>query len=132
VLVQSNEKPKVIDAAAGIVLPPKHLTELDRLAVVVSQINNSCSTVPKGAAKYTPTHQVCHNEAFNGLSPDEAADLSNWKHMRQIKRQENLDLIARNQAVYEDNFLDDLSQDKPIKCWSTLSDATQSVAILRS
>lgn len=36
VLVQSHEKPKVIDAAAGIVLPPKHLTELDRLAVVVS------------------------------------------------------------------------------------------------
>lgn len=36
VLVPSTEKPKVIDAAAGIVLPPKHLTELDRLAVVVS------------------------------------------------------------------------------------------------
>jgi len=35
VLVQSTEAPKVIDAAAGIVLPPKHLTELDRLAVVV-------------------------------------------------------------------------------------------------
>ena len=31
VLVESSEAPKVIDAAAGIVLPPKHLTELDRL-----------------------------------------------------------------------------------------------------
>jgi hypothetical protein len=132
VLVKSNEKPKVIDASAGIVLPPKHLTELDRLAVVVNQINNSCSAVPKGAVKYTPTHQVCHNEGFSGLSPEEAADLFNWKHMRQIKLQENLDLIARNQAVYEDNFLDDLSQDKPTKCWSILRDATQSVAILRS
>ena len=35
VLVESSEPPKVIDAAAGIVLPPKHLTELDRLSVVV-------------------------------------------------------------------------------------------------
>jgi hypothetical protein len=35
VLVESNEAPKVIDAAAGIILPPKHMTELDRLAVVV-------------------------------------------------------------------------------------------------
>jgi len=39
VLVKSEEKPKVIDSAAGIILPPKHLTELDRLAVVVNQIN---------------------------------------------------------------------------------------------
>lgn len=35
VLIESSEPPKVIDAAAGIVLPPKHLTELDRLSVVV-------------------------------------------------------------------------------------------------
>lgn len=35
VIVHSKEEPKVIDAAAGIVLPPKHMTELDRLAVVV-------------------------------------------------------------------------------------------------
>lgn len=39
VLVESCEKPKVIDAAAGIVLPPKHMTELDRLSVVVHQIS---------------------------------------------------------------------------------------------
>lgn len=36
VIVQSHEPPKVIDAAAGIILPPKHLTELDRLSVVVN------------------------------------------------------------------------------------------------
>jgi hypothetical protein len=36
VLVKSNEAPRIIDAAAGIILPPKHLTELDRLSVVVS------------------------------------------------------------------------------------------------
>lgn len=38
VIVESHEKPKLIDH--GLVLPPKHLTELDRLSVVVHQINN--------------------------------------------------------------------------------------------
>ena len=68
VLVESTEEPKVIDAAAGIVLPPKHLTELDRLAVVVHQIDRRCATMPKGAVKYTPSHMVTGNEAFKGLS----------------------------------------------------------------
>ena len=56
VIVQSNEPPKVIDAAAGIILPPKHLTELDRLAATVSQIDKECFSVPRGALKYTPLH----------------------------------------------------------------------------
>ena len=36
VLCESNEGPTVIDAAAGIILPPKHLTELDRLRCTVA------------------------------------------------------------------------------------------------
>ena len=72
ILVQSTEPAKVIDAAAGIVLPPKHLTELDRLAVVVHQIDRRCSTVPKGVLKYTPTHSVVQNEAFKGLTTEHA------------------------------------------------------------
>ena len=78
ILIQSNEPPKVIDAAAGIVLPPKHLTELDRLAATVRQIERECYTVPKGAYKYTPLHQVTCNEAFKGLSKDAAFSLDGW------------------------------------------------------
>jgi hypothetical protein len=54
VLVESTEAPKVIDAQAGIFLPPKHVTELDRLACTVRCIERHCSSVPKGALKYTP------------------------------------------------------------------------------
>jgi len=54
VLIESQEAPRVIDAAAGIVLPPKHLTELDRLAATVHEIDRSCSAVPRGCLKYTP------------------------------------------------------------------------------
>jgi len=35
ILIESKEPPKVIDAAAGIILQPKHLTELDRLSATV-------------------------------------------------------------------------------------------------
>ena len=54
VLIESNEPPQVIDAAAGIILPPKHLTELDRLAATVKEIDRACSAVPRGSLKFTP------------------------------------------------------------------------------
>lgn len=72
----------MIDAAAGIVLPPKHMTELDRLSVVVHQIDRRCSAVPKGVLKYTPSHLVIENEAFRGLSCENAFDLHFWQHFR--------------------------------------------------
>ena len=78
VLIESKEPAKVIDAAAGIVLPPKHVTELDRLAATVAQIDQACFSVPKGALKYTPLHQVVANEAFKGLTRDEAFTLKGW------------------------------------------------------
>ena len=78
VLVQSNEPPKVIDAAAGIILPPKNLTELDRLAATVRQIDRECFSVPRGSHKYTPLHQVTCNEAFKGLKRDDAFSLQGW------------------------------------------------------
>ena len=78
VLIESSAPPKVIDAAAGIVLPPKHLTELDRLAVTVRDIEEACATVPKGSFKYTPLHQITTNEAFKGLSRDQAFTLEGW------------------------------------------------------
>jgi len=81
-LIESNEPAVVIDSAAGIVLPPKHLTELDRLSVVVREIDNSCSTVPKGALKYTPLDTVVFNEAFRGLHNEDAHDLNMWQHFR--------------------------------------------------
>jgi hypothetical protein len=58
VLVESKAAPIVIDAEAGIILPPKHVTELDRLSHTVCQIEQGCSAVPKGALKFTPLQQI--------------------------------------------------------------------------
>ena len=78
VLIESKEPPKVLDAAAGLILPPKHLTELDRLAATVRQIERECYSVPRGSVKYTPLHQVTSNEAFKGLKKEEAFSLEGW------------------------------------------------------
>ena len=84
VLIESHEAPQVIDAAAGIILPPKHMTELDRLAATVREIDHSSFTVPRGALKYTPLNQVKCNEAFRGLPSDQAFSLSAWVHFRPV------------------------------------------------
>jgi len=41
-------------------------------------------------------------------------------------------LIARHEAIYNEDFLDSLSGDAPNKCWSIFSDVTKTVAIVRS
>ena len=110
-MVMSTEPAKVIDAAAGIVLPPKHLTELDRLASTVYSIDRSCSAVPKGCLKYTPNHEVVINEAFRGQSVADASSLKNWQHVRGVEQQDKIDLIGRHEACFNDDFLDVLSAD---------------------
>ena len=78
VLIESKEPPTVVNAEAGIVIPPKHITELDRLAYTVREIDRSCQAVPKSSFKYTPLNQVQRNEAFKGLSREDACDLKSW------------------------------------------------------
>ena len=51
----------------GITLPPKPISELDRLAYVVGQLKD-IYCVPKGVIKYTPSEKIEPNEAFKGLS----------------------------------------------------------------
>lgn len=132
IIQHSTEAPKVIDAEAGIVLPPKHLTELDRLSATVSEIDRACTCLPKGALKFTPLKEVVHNEAFRGLSRDAAFDLGNWYHFRKVESDDKKDLIARDEAVYNDDFLDSVSLDKPNESWTIIPDATNTVATLRS
>ena len=65
----------VIDEDAGIILPPKQITELDRLSYVVHAIEHECQAVPRGSFKFTPLQEVRPNEAFKGLSIEDAFQL---------------------------------------------------------
>ena len=50
-------KPIVVDAEKGIFLPPKPITELDRLATVVLMLSENFPT-PKGSLKYVPANTL--------------------------------------------------------------------------
>lgn len=77
VLFPGSGAPKVIDDEMGITLPPKPITELDRLSYVVNQIRNIWAC-PKGLIKYTPAEKLARNEAFKGLSREDAFQLTSW------------------------------------------------------
>lgn len=65
----------VIDEDAGIVIPAKSVTELNRLSSVIHSIESNCALVPKGSFKFTPLKETIANEAFRGLTPDRAFSL---------------------------------------------------------
>jgi radial spoke head protein 9 len=122
----------VIDADEGIVIPAKNVSELNRLSQVVQSIENNCAVVPKGSYKFTPLKDTIKNEGFRGLSQEKAFSITNWQHFRVIQQAEKTGLIQRDEAVYNNNFLDDISADFPKGSWSLVKDTTESVANLRN
>mmetsp|Transcript_3976 Transcript_3976/g.2938 ORF Transcript_3976/g.2938 Transcript_3976/m.2938 type:complete len:139 (+) Transcript_3976:270-686(+) len=103
----------VVHEDLGIVLPPKSITELDRMAYLVQKIERDCAVVPKQSFKFTPLHEVRKNKAYSGLSLEELFDLKSWKHFRPIEQKEKKDILQREEAFYNDEFLDDIHTDLP-------------------
>ena len=130
VLIQVSGQPIVVDE--DIVIPPKPVTELDRLAYVVYTIEDQSQVVPKSSYKFSPLQEVKRNEAFQGLSREKGFSLEGYQHFRPIQQKEKLAIAQRGEAVYNDAFLDEITQDLPKNSWSIVSDITESVAILRS
>lgn len=122
----------MVDEDAGIVIPAKMVTELNRLSHVVHHIENNCSVVPRGSFKFTPLKETIRNEAFRGLSKDNAFSLNNWQHFRPVSQPEKVSLMQRDESVYNNGFLDDVVADFPKSCWSLVKDCTESIANLRN
>jgi hypothetical protein len=131
VLFEATGEPQVIDHEQGIYLYPKPITELDRLSYVVDQLRNNFA-VPKHRMKFTPTGTIIENEAFNGLAREEVSDLNNWQFTRAATESEVISRIERGEAVYTDQFLDSVSNDKLRNAWSVQYDQTNTVATLKS
>ena len=55
---------------------------MDRLAYIIRSIETECQLIPIGAYKLTPNHELRLNEAFVGLTLNEAADINNYQHFR--------------------------------------------------
>ena len=74
VIVQSNGVSEIVytnkEMLACCNIPERGLTELDRLAYVVTQIDSDCFIVPRGSMKKIPLNEIRKNEAFRGLDPE--------------------------------------------------------------
>ena len=113
---------------------PVDLKEIDRVHYLVRAIENDCHIVPQGAIKLTTSHEVSRNEAFKGLSASEAFNLAHYSHFRNVQNQEKKEALEKDDAIYQRNFLDDVSADRPpVGCWAIQRDsATSTTAILRN
>lgn len=82
-------------------LPGERLTELDRLAFVVENIEQQCHLIPKGAFKLTPTNELRYDETFVGLSLQTAGDLENYLHFREPADKESREKIGFSIVLLE-------------------------------
>ena len=132
ILFPGSGEPQVINAELGIVLQPKPITELDRLSFMVHQLEQSCFVSPRGKMKYVPSGKVVPNEAFRGLSLEEASDLNNWQFLTPPKDPEVRGVIERGEQTYNDACFDKVSSAFPKNSWSVQGDVTGTLVTLKS
>jgi radial spoke head protein 9 len=130
VIEQPVSAPVVVDE--DLVLPSKMVTELNRLSHVVHSIENNCAVVPRGSYKFTPLKETVRNEGFKGLNRDNAFALGSWQHFHPASQHDKVSIMQRDEAVYNNGFLDEIVADYPRSCWSLVRDCTESVANLRN
>ena len=110
------------DPASLIV--PVDLKEIDRVHYLVRAIENDCQVTPHGAFKLTPAHEVARNEAFRGLALSDAFSLTAYSHFRNVQGREKRESLEKDDAIFQSNFLDDLTSDKPPHgSWALQKDA---------
>jgi len=113
-------------------IPPKNLTELDRLSFVVMAIENDCQVVPVGSIKLTPLHEVRKNEAFKGLSHETAFSEQSYLHFRSAQTKEKKELNQKDDAIFRSDFLESIAQDDIKGSWSVQPDTTKTQVVIKS
>lgn len=76
--------------------------------------------------------EIRQNEAFCGLSADQAFDIKNYVHFRAPLGKAKIELNRRNEGIYNNDFLDNACDDIPTGSWSTLRDTSGTVACMRN
>lgn len=113
-------------------VPPKELTEIDRVNYVVHAIETDCQIAPAGAYKMTAAHQVRRNEAFQGLNADDSLKITSYLHFRNVlvpEKKKQLDLPS---APFDPLFLEGIQDDKPNGCWSFQHDLAKRTVLGRN
>lgn len=112
--------------------PVRKLTEQDRLAQLVAEIDYETAVVPQGAYVLNEAHQVKPGSDFKGLSFSAAQDISSYVHLRPAASLAKLRALASDDTQFYSNFLDPLTEDLPKGCWALRTDASTSYVTLRS
>lgn len=111
---------------------PKGLTEADRLALVVLEIDFDTAVVPKGAHVLNEAHVVAKSGDFQGLGLTEATGLGKYVHFRSPSSVSSLKALARTDTLFYANFLDSLEDDLPKGCWAIRQDPSAALVTLRA
>ncbi|CAJ1414791.1 unnamed protein product [Effrenium voratum] len=129
-----EEEPPADDPPDGEpVEGPKKLTEVDRLAQLVLEIDFDTSCVPRGAYCIDEAHSIKSSKDFKGLGCMDALALTSYVHFRAPVSIAALRSLARKDAqVYSPHILDGLDSDQPKGCWALRKDPTQNLVTLRS
>lgn len=115
-----------------IKVPPKELTEIDRVNYVVNAIETDCQIAPVGAYKMTASHQVRRNEAFKGLTPEQSLSTGSYLHFRNVLddgKKKQLDLPS---APFDALFLEGIKGDQPNGCWNFQHDLGKQTVLGRN
>jgi len=120
------------DADATVSHKPPKLTEVDRLAQVVQEIDFDTAVVPKGAYALNEAHQVVPSGDFKGLGLTESTSIKKYVHFRPPTSVASLRALARTDMEFFADFLDALDGDLPKGCWAIRQDPTISLVTLRS
>jgi hypothetical protein len=106
----------VHQADAGADAGERELTELERLAAVVAQIEEDTCVVPVGALFLSPSGAIQNNDAFTGLGG--AADtLASYSLLREPQHDRTLACIRKGGATNNVDFLDRIEDDQPTGTW---------------
>ncbi|XP_067009513.2 radial spoke head protein 9 homolog [Anabrus simplex] len=113
-------------------MPEIKLKEEDRLASVVSLINDEAAVVPRGALFKGTDGIIVENLAFTGLSMLEAKQKCSYLHYRIPQQRWNTNLLIRPDYNFALDFLDTIDIDIPEGCWSHQFEMGGRLSILRS
>lgn len=105
------------------------LTELERLAQVVQEIDFDTAAVPKGAYALNEAQMVVPSSDFKGLGLAAAKDVANFVHFRPPTSVASLRALAKTDSEFYFNFLDPLLGDLPKGCWVAREDGTGLVSL---
>jgi len=121
-MMESQLKKKII----------KNYTELSRLSWVVRNIDVQCNLVPEGSIQLTPLHELQRNKSFKGIPKTEIEEFSKYLFFRNVITQEKREFIEKDDAIFNYNFLDNISQDDIKGSWTLSLDSTKSIVTVRS